>query len=352
MMRRGEALFKSLRDYVAEGEIAQALEDLRNVLSAQHRSGGGLAAFRELEKEAILQLSRLRRAQKDRRRGVVDDPSGDRAMSQISSAVLDLLDDAERLLRSSDRLPVKQAPIDLPAREPALVEKVWGRNTLKSLSWLHEGLTRAKSVCRIVSPAGLGSGFVMGSGMLVTNNHVLESAAQAGAATVEFNFEEDEAGRLCPVTSYRLDAAEFATDRELDCTVVRIAQADVGIGISTWGRLTGETAKLPEVGDHVTIIQHPNGGLKQIGLTANEVVNIFGNRLHYMTDTLPGSSGSPVFNDDWQVIAIHRAGGNLVKNERGDRIFANEGVLMRDIMSVPRLRELLAPVSTESTERS
>ena len=193
-----EALFNALRDNVADGEVGQALEELRNLLSAQHRLGGNTTTFREFENDAILQLSRLKRAEKSRRRGVVDDQSSDRAIAQISSAVLDLLDDAERLLRRSDRLPVKQIPIDLPAREPALLEKVWN-------------------------------------------------------------------------------------------TLVKVDQPDVAISISAWGRLTGETAKLPQLGDHVTIIQHPNSGLKQIGLTANEVVNIFGSPLHYMTDTLPGS---------------------------------------------------------------
>ena len=229
---RADALFNAIRDYVADGEVEQALEELRNLLSAQHRSGGHATTFREFENEAILQLSRLKRAEKSRRRGVADDQSSDRAMAQISSAVLDLLDDAERALRNSDRLPVKRVPIDLPARESGLLEKVWARNTLKSLSWLHEGLKRAKSVCRVVSPAGLGSGFVMGCGMLVTNNHVLRSAAQAEAATVEFNFEEDETGRLCPVTSYRLDQTRFATCPELDCTVAKITQANAAISLS------------------------------------------------------------------------------------------------------------------------
>src|SRR5215208_6981935 len=127
MKRRADALFGTLRDYVADGEVGQALEELRNVLSAQHRFGGNATPFRELEKEAILQLSRLKLAEKSRRRGVVDDQSSDRAIAQISSAVLDLLEDAERLLMSKGRMPVDQAPIDLPAREPALLEKVWGR---------------------------------------------------------------------------------------------------------------------------------------------------------------------------------------------------------------------------------
>ena len=78
----------------------------------------------------------------------------------------------------------------------------------------------------------------------------------------------------------------------------------------------------------MSIIQHPQGGPKQIAVTANQVVNIFDHRLQYTTDTLPGSSGSPVFNDDWKVVAIHRAGGNLLTNKRGDRRFANEGILL------------------------
>ncbi|WP_454650224.1 trypsin-like peptidase domain-containing protein [Bradyrhizobium liaoningense] len=342
MSRPTDALFDTLRDYVANGEVGQALEEFRNVLSAQYRHEGTATKSRSFDKEAILQLGRLKLAERNHRRGTTDDQYNDRAIAQVSSAVLDLLEDAERLLLSSGKLPVKQAPIDLPAHEPTSPEKVWGRNTLKSLSWLHEGLNRARSVCRVVTPTGLGSGFIMGCGMLVTNNHVLRSPEEADAATVEFNFQEDESGRLCPVTPYGLDSSRFATDRELDCTIVKIDQGDTPINISSWGRLTGEVKKLPELGDHVTIIQHPNGGLKQIGLTANEIVNIFESRLHYMTDTLPGSSGSPVFNDDWQVIAIHRAGGNLMKNRHGERIFANEGVLMRDIMGLPRLGELIA----------
>jgi hypothetical protein len=43
---------------------------------------------------------------------------------------------------------------------------------------------------------------------------------------------------------------------------------------------------------------------------------------------MPGSSGSPVFNDLWQVIAIHHSGGDLQVNAKGDKRFVNEGVLM------------------------
>lgn len=102
--------------------------------------------------------------------------------------------------------------------------------------------------------------------------------------------------------------------------------------LESCGVLTLETGSPPEVGEHVSIIQHPGGGAKQIALTANQVVNLFDHRLQYTTDTLPGSSGSPVFNDAWNVVALHHAGGNLLKNARGDRMYANEGILVSKIL--------------------
>jgi endonuclease G len=88
----------------------------------------------------------------------------------------------------------------------------------------------------------------------------------------------------------------------------------------------------PKVDDRVSIIQHPNGGPKQIAVTNNRVINLFEPFLHYMTDTLPGSSGSPVLSDNWRVVAIHHAGGNVRKNTRGDLVWANEGILISSLL--------------------
>jgi endonuclease G len=66
-------------------------------------------------------------------------------------------------------------------------------------------------------------------------------------------------------------------------------------------------------GEYVTIIQHPGGGPKQmtvrnsqiITLTEDEAPDLAPRYIHYTTDTEPGSSGAPVLNDQWQVVAIH-----------------------------------------------
>ncbi len=54
----------------------------------------------------------------------------------------------------------------------------------------------------------------------------------------------------------------------------------------------------------MTIIQHPGGDYKQVALRENKVLSKKSPTvLLYQSDTAPGSSGSPVFNDQWQVRA-------------------------------------------------
>ncbi len=45
-----------------------------------------------------------------------------------------------------------------------------------------------------------------------------------------------------------------------------------------------------------------------------------------------GQNGNPGFNDNWEVVAIHHAGGNLLVNSKGDKMFANEGILMSSVL--------------------
>jgi V8-like Glu-specific endopeptidase len=50
--------------------------------------------------------------------------------------------------------------------------------------------------------------------------------------------------------------------------------------------------------------------------------------VHYRTPTEPGSSGSPVFDDQWRLVAIHHKGSsNLPKlNGKPGTYEANEGI--------------------------
>jgi endonuclease G len=40
----------------------------------------------------------------------------------------------------------------------------------------------------------------------------------------------------------------------------------------------------------------------------NKLVDLLESFLHYQIDTSPGSSGSPVFNDQWEIVGLYHSG--------------------------------------------
>jgi len=316
-------LFDRIRDLIARDEPELVVEQLAAFLKG--------TAPPEVYREVVVQAGRLARLHKQERRGLVSGDQVSRERAQIADALLQLVDELSARTAAAER-PFPTPSVSLTAPASTDLEKIIGANNLKSIAWLQQGLEAAKSVCRIVTPQGLGTGFLIGHRRIMTNHHVLSQPEVAARSYVELNFQEDAFGRLQEPSRYRLLGEGFQADLDLDFSLVRVEPEGALPALESWGTLTLAADPPPGIGEHVTIIQHPGGGAKQIALTANQVVNIFEHRLQYTTDTLPGSSGSPVFNDDWKVVALHHAGGNLVTNQRGDRMFANEGILMARIL--------------------
>ncbi|WP_375771362.1 serine protease [Archangium gephyra] len=285
-------------------------------------------ASSELYNEVLLHSSRMHRIRRQERAGLMSSTDAEVQRNRINQALIELVDEIpEQLQRSAPSSGLIASPFPVPASQA--LEQIFGSNHLKSMAWLHRGIEVARSVCRIVTPTSRGTGFLLRGNRLLTNHHVLPDVETAAGSRVEFNYEEDIHSRLQNPHCYTLKASTLVADAQLDFCCVEVAEAGGGAPpLASWGVLELDPAARPKPGDHVTIIQHPQGGPKQIALTANQVVNVYEHRLQYSTDTLPGSSGSPVFNDDWKVIAIHHAGGELVTNARGDKMFANEGILV------------------------
>jgi V8-like Glu-specific endopeptidase len=101
-------------------------------------------------------------------------------------------------------------------------------------------------------------------------------------------------------------------------------------------RLSLDPARPPEEGDRVYIIQHPEGLPKQIGMHRNLVVHVDDRVVQYLTDTKGGSSGSPVFNDRWGVVALHSRWVEVPRADGRASMFRNQGV------RIERVREGLA----------
>ncbi|MBA7705264.1 hypothetical protein ES703_114090 [subsurface metagenome] len=167
----------------------------------------------------------------------------------------------------------------------------------------------------------------------MTNNHVIPNTSVAKQSYAEFNYQEDVSGNILTSFRYRLKCDVFHTSPkdELDYTIVGIEPNSNFPPLESWECLDLDPNAIPITDEHVTIIQHPGGGLKQIAITANQVVDLDDPLVYYTTDTMPGSSGSPVFNDLWRVIAIHHRYDGLKKDTKGNDRFVNEGIIMSAI---------------------
>jgi endonuclease G, mitochondrial len=215
------------------------------------------------------------------------------------------------------------------------LERVLGKNDLMPIHFLEAGIRVARTVCRIQirnaagGTLGFGTGFLVSPNLLLTNNHVLGQQEAAAFSRAEFDFQEALDGRNGESAFFALDPRRFfISDRELDYTLVAvnpIGTAGAELRRFGWNRLIAEQGKAI-IGEYVTIIQHPNGSPKHIALRENRIVDI-PNELfvHYETDTAPGSSGSPVFNDQWEVVALHHS-GVIDKNQNDEPLALNGGV--------------------------
>lgn len=227
--------------------------------------------------------------------------------------------------------------------EPDTLEKIIGdRSTLLPIAFLEIGVERARAVARIETAAGNGTGFLVDVGaagaLLVTNHHVLPSAEVAAASPVQFNYQQTRDGLDATPDVYALDpAAGFATSKEDDWAAVRVA----GNPAAAWGALPVQAAPAQK-DEFLNIIQHPGGGPKQIAVYRNTVVYADERIVQYLTDTLPGSSGSPCFNDRWEVVALHHSGGWLREPGAKGTFFRNEGMQMGRVLAGMRSAGLLS----------
>lgn len=212
-------------------------------------------------------------------------------------------------------------------------EKIIGENTLRPISFLQQGLQVARSVAyigvRTSQGCWSGTGFLVAQNLLLTNNHVLPSSDLLPGTIFRFNYEENFLGEAQTTDEYRPKSnGVFHTSQTLDYTFVEI-EGEPG---KKWGCLP----LLPKVirrDSRVNIIQHPQGQPKQISIQNNFVQYVGSNVVQYVNSTLPGSSGSPVFNDTWEVVALHHAGGNITEPTTQRRLFRNEGILIESILA-------------------
>lgn len=223
------------------------------------------------------------------------------------------------------------------------LQKVFGDDCYRTIEWFRDGLTRARGVARVRSRINrtLGTGFLVagellheswrGRRLLVTNYHVVNSEGRLGSrrvgkpGDVKVVFEGVEGRPECGVSALLFESSFFPLDTRppegLDTSVLELdREIDVGVDF--------EAADAPpEKGDGVFVIGHAGGLELAFSFQDNRLIERDDTLLHYRSPTDPGSSGSPLFDEQWRLVGLHHAGREDLPSiaDPSEEIEANEG---------------------------
>jgi V8-like Glu-specific endopeptidase len=265
----------------------------------------------------------------------------------------------ERTLARVERLAVALPELPDPARLPEVVknERIIGSNDMVDIGFLVEGLDVAEAVAvisvprfeggqQVITDKGVpwvsrGTAWLIAPRLAITNHHVVNArlpgeadaspadlGTQAGQATLRFDFDEEKAQDV-PIRVTRL----VAWSKALDYAILAVDNAPQGRFIPRLNPALVQfdvTSRLA-----VNIIQHPLGGPKRVAFRNNLVTHADKATIRYFTDTDQGSSGSPVCDDQWRVVALHRGSvyTSGVQYQGRDTAYVNYGIQIQAILA-------------------
>lgn len=226
-----------------------------------------------------------------------------------------------------------------PAISSAALERLADGAHFKSVRWMQTAYERVSSIgevrdqlgrthgtCFIV--AGPDIGLPSRSWVAITAAHVVGprglSPSQVvlafGGAEPPLTLQTDRVVWMSPPEA--LDTAVLGLDPRV--------QTLTGLPLAT---------SLPtlDVPQRVYLIGHAGGSGLSFSMDDNELLDHDGARLHYRAATTAGSSGSPVFNERWDVIGVHHRGGQLSRLREAPGTYqANEGISILAIVEAIR----------------
>jgi len=236
-------------------------------------------------------------------------------------------------------------------RQSSGFEKTFGTVGGVTAKWWDLAMVRARAVARIEDKTGTGIGtafLVKGSDLnpdwgdeliAITNAHVVSDPQQLKAimpGDAVANFTMLDGQEPIPVVDLLYQSGPY----ELDVAALRLATTPADVVPMSLAR----GLPVNDGEQRLYVIGHPNVGDLVISIDDNKLLDRDDRLLHYRAPTEPGSSGSPVFNRQWDLIALHHKGNDQLErlNEHeGERWKANEGI------SFPAIRAACAALAAQ-----
>jgi hypothetical protein len=217
------------------------------------------------------------------------------------------------------------------------LSKVFRGDSFVTLQWFQTGLERCSAIARIEDKSGAlrGTGIVLQGKQLaqwldgdhwylVTSAQVLRTfdiSTDGALSPWEARISLDVLGlRECQVGRVIFTSSP----KDLDITIVSLETSILGMSpipiASLLPALDGKR--------RVYVIGHSVNGSLSMSLHDNLLLDYEGSRIHYRASMWLGSSGSPVFNQEWELIGIHHAGSDKTPrlNSKPGTYRANEAI--------------------------
>jgi len=239
-----------------------------------------------------------------------------------------------------------RAHVELPD-SPGQLEKIFGTAQPVGYKHLTRGLHCAESVGKITdaSEEPWGTAFLLqgslihpdfGNGpVLVTNAHVCSPEPGVGKllpreARAVFDVTKSMDGSQLVLTDF--ECLWSSPPTVCDVTILGFVGPQPAIEYAL------EVAESPQPlteGAYVYVIGHPAGGGIKFSIRGNDLLGYDADmfKVHYTAPTEGGSSGSPVFNQAWQLMAVHHAGDSKMRrlDDPSATYQANEGITVKGI---------------------
>jgi hypothetical protein len=238
------------------------------------------------------------------------------------------------------------AHVELPDSADQL-EKIFGTALPVGYNHLVKGLQCAESVGKITDASGepWGTGFLVQGSLihpglgenpiLITNAHVCSpdpgvGKLVPGEAQAVFDVTKSVGGDALVLTGF--ECLWSSPPGTCDVTFLKYPGPEAAIAKPI------EIAPVPPPvvdGAYVYVIGHPAGGGLKFSIRGNDLLAYDAPqfKVHYTAPTEGGSSGSPVFNQAWQLMAVHHAGDSKMHrlDDPSATYQANEGITIKAI---------------------
>ena len=203
------------------------------------------------------------------------------------------------------------------------------------------------TVCRIDTADGLaGTGVLVAPDLVMTNYHVISSTRQSPVlskmVTLRFDHKTDKDGAADESKAQKFYLAkddwlvDYSPMEDLDYALLRVRNepGNQPVGGQGGAPLRGYAKPRAynfEDGEPIVILQHPKRAPLKITIGSVLRTMQMSNRVIYSASTDDGSSGSPCFNSDWELVALHHYGDPI----------GNRGVLFSAILERMRKNDTL-----------